>query len=75
MYQLVFYIPESHLEQVKEALFAKGAGSYKDYDHCSWQTPGIGQFRPLKGSNPFLGAIDNVEKVKILPRLVQNISV
>lgn len=63
MYKLNFYVPESHVEQVKEALFKKGAGRIGQYDCCSWQVLGEGQFRPLEGSNPFLGAKNQVEKV------------
>ncbi|MBX9769110.1 MAG: hypothetical protein K2X47_17675, partial [Bdellovibrionales bacterium] len=38
------------------------AGKYQKYDSCCWQTPGVGQFRPLKGSRPFLGSEGTVEK-------------
>ncbi|MDD2600672.1 MAG: NGG1p interacting factor NIF3 [Kiritimatiellae bacterium] len=55
MYKLTIYIPETHLEQVKDALFAAGAGQYQNYDRCCWQVRGEGQFRPLPGSQPFLG--------------------
>ena len=61
---LVFYVPESHVEAVKQALFAKGAGCVGDYDCCSWQTLGQGQFRPLEGAQPFLGETGRVETVK-----------
>lgn len=63
MYQLVFYAPETHVESIKMALFAKGAGRYRQYDCCAWQVRGEGQFRPLAGSQPFLGTIHYVEKV------------
>lgn len=63
MYQLTFYVPASHLEAVKDALFAAGAGQYGDYDRCAWQTLGEGQFRPLAGSDPYLGEIDHLERV------------
>lgn len=56
MYALIFYVPESHLEKVKHALFEKGAGRYDKYDRCAWQVKGTGQYRPLEGSKPFLGA-------------------
>jgi len=56
MYIIVFYVPADSAEQVKEALFAAGAGKYANYDRCSWQTSGTGQFRPLPGSTPFIGA-------------------
>ncbi|MDG2046567.1 MAG: NGG1p interacting factor NIF3 [Halioglobus sp.] len=55
MYKLCFYVPESHVEQVKVAVFAAGAGCIGDYDMCCWQVLGDGEFRPLQGSTPFLG--------------------
>ncbi len=55
MYKLVFFVPESHLEQVKAAVFQEGAGKIGDYADCCWQTLGQGQFLPLQGSEPFIG--------------------
>lgn len=63
MYKLCFYVPESHLEEVKLAVFNTGAGRIGDYDNCCWQVLGQGQFRPLVGSRPFLGRQDTVETV------------
>ena len=62
--KLCVYIPVSHLDVVKTALFEAGAGSYNGYDCCCWQVKGVGQFRPLAGSNPFLGKADVVESVE-----------
>lgn len=61
MYVLIVYVPATHVEQVKEALFAAGAGSIPPYRDCSWQVSGKGQFRPMKGSNPFLGEEGKLE--------------
>ena len=63
MVKIEFYVPESHLEQVKAAMFDAGAGRVGDYDCCAWQTRGQGQFRPLAGSQPFLGQQDCIETV------------
>ncbi|MCB1690010.1 MAG: NGG1p interacting factor NIF3 [Halioglobus sp.] len=63
MYKLCFYVPESHLEMVKTAVFAAGAGRIGDYDSCCWQVLGDGQFRPLEGSKPFIGQSGKVEVV------------
>ena len=63
MYQIYFYVPESHLEMVKAALFAEGAGLYNAYSQCCWQVRGEGQFRPLENSQPFLGQLNQLEKV------------
>ena len=63
MYKLVFYVPESHLELVKQAIFAVGGGLYEGYDQCCWQVAGQGQFRPLDGSKPFIGQTAQVNTV------------
>lgn len=63
MYKLCFYVPESHVETVKDAVFAAGGGRIGDYDCCCWQSLGQGQFRPLEGSQPFLGQSGMLERV------------
>lgn len=63
MYKLCFYVPETHLELVKAAVFAAGAGRIGAYEACCWQVKGQGQFRPLQGSRPFIGVQGNVEHV------------
>ena len=62
--KIEFYVPESHLESVKDALFAAGAGRVGDYDCCAWQTLGQGQYRPLAGSDPWQGEDGKLEKVQ-----------
>lgn len=64
MYKIIFYVPESHVETVKNALFDKGAGKVGHYDRCAWQTEGTGQFRPLPESNPYLGEEGKAETVR-----------
>ncbi len=55
MYQFSFYVPESHIESVKKAVFDLGAGRIENYDCCCWQVKGEGQFRALSGSQPYFG--------------------
>ena len=64
MYKLSFFVPPSHLESVKEALFNAGAGKIGDYEHCCWQTLGTGQFRGLPSSEPYLGKKGHLEQVE-----------
>ncbi|MEM5947585.1 NGG1p interacting factor NIF3 [Spirochaetia bacterium 38H-sp] len=66
LYRFEFYVPVSHAEEVKAAVFSAGAGRYEGYDMCAWETRGTGQFRPLAGSNPFIGSYGAVEKVEEL---------
>ncbi|MFP6848098.1 MAG: YqfO family protein [Pseudomonas sp.] len=61
MYKLCFYVPETHLDTVKAAVFSAGGGRIGQYDQCCWQVQGQGQFRALGGSQPFLGQPDQVE--------------
>jgi structural hemagglutinin/hemolysin toxin protein RtxA len=64
MYQLAVYIPASHLELVKQAMFAAGGGRIGNYDSCAWQVAGLGQFRPLAGANPQVGVVDSLARVE-----------
>jgi len=64
MYKLCFFVPVANVEQVKQAVFAAGAGRIGDYDSCSWQVLGQGQFRPLGGSNPHIGKRGSLEQVE-----------
>lgn len=61
--KIEFYVPESHLETVKSAMFEAGAGRVGNYDSCAWQTAGVGQYRPLAGSRPFMGAQGSLETI------------
>ncbi|WP_100641417.1 YqfO family protein [Marinobacter salexigens] len=63
MYKICYFVPETHLEKTKQALFDIGVGRIGDYDSCAWQCRGQGQFRPLEGSTPFLGQSGELEVV------------
>jgi len=64
MYHLSVYVPVEHAEALKSALFAAGAGRMGLYDQCCWQTEGVGQFRALEGSRPFIGTQHLTERVR-----------
>lgn len=57
-------MPLSHLEQVKAALFAAGAGAQGAYEACAWTVQGTGQFRPQAGASPYLGTPGQLEQVE-----------
>ena len=63
MYKLCFFVPDAHVEAVKQAVFASGAGRIGNYEACCWQVLGQGQFRPLPGSQPFIGETGVVQQV------------
>lgn len=64
MLKLIYYVPESHLESTKQAIFSAGAGGIGNYEHCAWQVKGIGQFKPVKGADPYIGELGELEKVE-----------
>ncbi len=66
MIHLSFYVPVDAARIVKEAMFAAGAGRIGNYDFCSFEIKGLGQFRPLKGSNPAIGQLGELELVEEL---------
>lgn len=45
-YKILFYVAEEHVDQVKQAVFEAGAGSYDGFTQCAWQTQGQGQYQP-----------------------------
>ena len=57
--KLVTYIPESHLDIIRKAVFEAGAGVTGNYDSCSFVTAGTGSFRGDEKSKPFVGELVN----------------
>jgi len=62
--QLVVYVPRSHVEQVREALFEAGAGAIGNYDQCSFNSAGYGTFRPGDQADPTIGTSGSQERVE-----------
>ncbi|HLS07959.1 Nif3-like dinuclear metal center hexameric protein [Lentibacillus sp.] len=71
--KLAVFVPRSHAEQVRDAMSEKGAGHIGDYSHCTFQSPGQGTFKPLEGTDPYIGSqgevafVDEVKIETILP--------
>jgi hypothetical protein len=63
MLKLIYYVPESHLESTKQAIFQAGAGAIGDYEQCAWQVLGTGQFKPIQGAKPFIGELGQLERL------------
>lgn len=62
--RLVVYVPRTNVEDVRNALFEKGAGHIGAYDQCSYNTAGYGTFRPLEGADPAVGKVGEQERVE-----------
>ncbi|QXM05718.1 Nif3-like dinuclear metal center hexameric protein [Crassaminicella indica] len=63
-FKLVVYVPKTHIENVRAAICSAGAGQIGMYSHCTFQTEGIGMFKPLEGTNPFIGTHGKIEAVE-----------
>lgn len=63
MFKLIYYVPDSHLKSTKQAIFSAGAGGIGNYEHCAWQVKGMGQFKPVKGADPYIGELGELEQV------------
>jgi len=64
VFKLNFFVPSKDKERVKEALFEIGAGRYENYEHCSFETLGAGQFKPIKDAHPYIGKLGTIEQVE-----------
>lgn len=53
--KLEIFIPESHLEPLQRALQEADAGHIGQYDSCLSYSPVTSCWRPLRGSEPYLG--------------------
>jgi len=66
--KLIVYVPTSHAELVRDALFMAGAGTIGNYGSCSFNSVGKGTFKGNESTNPFVGKVGEMhveEEVKI----------
>jgi hypothetical protein len=61
--KLVVFVPREALNEVREALFAAGAGRIGNYEHCSWYGEGTGTFLGGEGTSPNVGQPGREERV------------
>jgi dinuclear metal center YbgI/SA1388 family protein len=66
--KLSTFVPLSHVEIVREGLFASGAGNIGNYSACSFVSEGTGTFMGNEASNPVVGSkgvVHTEKEVKI----------
>jgi len=64
LYKVQTGVPVENKDQVKEAITKAGAGQIGDYDSCTFESIGMGQFRPLEGADPHIGEVNQLESVQ-----------
>jgi dinuclear metal center YbgI/SA1388 family protein len=55
--RLITFAPLDKAEQVRQAVFAAGAGHIGNYSECSFNGEGVGTFKARKGADPYIGEI------------------
>lgn len=79
--KIVVFVPEGYVEQVRAAMTEAGAGHIGRYSHCTFGAMGTGTFKPLAGTNPFIGRegeltytaecrLETIVPEQLLPRVV-----
>lgn len=61
--KLAVFVPEDHLDAVRNAVTEAGAGWIGNYSHCTFTTRGTGTFKPLPGTKPYIGTQGELEQV------------
>lgn len=62
--KLVVFVPQSYIEEVRDALAKAGAGKIGEYSHCTFFTTGTGTFFPATGTTPFVGEVGKLQQVE-----------
>ncbi|MBS1962882.1 MAG: Nif3-like dinuclear metal center hexameric protein [Bdellovibrionales bacterium] len=62
--KLVVFVPKTHVEKVRDAICAAGAGKIGRYDTCTFGLEGEGTFRGGEGTRPFLGVQGKLERAR-----------
>ena len=61
--KLIVFVPREALDDVRDALFAAGAGRIGRYERCSWYAQGTGTFLGGEGTSPSVGEPGREERV------------
>lgn len=67
-FKLEIFIPETHFENLRKALQEADAGHIGNYDSCLSYSKVTGTWRPLAGTNPFIGKegeVSEEEELKV----------
>ena len=66
--KLEVFLPETHIESLKNVLFESDAGHIGKYDRCLSYSKVISTWRPLEGTDPYIGTAGEMseeEEMKI----------
>ena len=61
LFQLVTFLPQESLEDIKNALYDLGLGKVGKYDCCLTWYEIHSSWRPMEGANPYIGTVGEIE--------------
>ncbi len=64
VFKFAVYVPTQYADKVSGAIFGAGAGKIGKYTETSFNIAGKGTFKPMEGTNPFIGKIGEKEEVR-----------
>ena len=64
VFKFTVYVPVKHADKVSQAIFKGGAGKIGKYTETSFNISGKGTFKPMEGTNPFIGKIGERKEVR-----------
>jgi len=59
--KIVFFVPTSDADKVRNVVGEASGGKIGNYSHCSFSIKGEGRFKPEKGANPAVGKVGRIE--------------
>lgn len=62
--KLLVYCPIANVNEVRQAMFAAGAGNIGNYEECSFNSEGVGTYKGMAGTNPYLGTTGQFHEEK-----------
>ncbi|MGN0485396.1 MAG: cytochrome C biogenesis protein [Lachnospiraceae bacterium] len=60
--KLEIFIPKTHFKQLQQALADVDAGHIGNYDCCLSYSEVTGTWRPLTGTHPYLGSVNEISE-------------
>jgi dinuclear metal center YbgI/SA1388 family protein len=64
VFKFAVYVPIQYADKVSRSIFKAGAGKIGKYTETSFNINGKGTFKPMEGTNPFIGKVGKREEVQ-----------
>jgi hypothetical protein len=62
--KIVVFVPIENADEFRKVIGDTGAGTIRNYSHCSFSSIGFAGFKPLDGAKPAIGNKGELECVK-----------